>query len=242
MLKKHRTYWAYANVYDGFKGDRASTVQVLQDLIRKYNSSAQSVLDLGCGTGSIAQGLTPYFSVVGLDSSAPMLRIARQKVPDVRFVRGNMANFALSGYFDVICCLHNSINHLLTFERWEDLFALAARHLAANGIFIFDSNPIEKMDYLATLEPGVTRVGDSFVITQLRKQPTAGQYVWNVRVLLKRRNGYVAKDEPVAVSSYASHKILDALNANFNVAEEFVPAQSSMTDDIDRVYYVCLKK
>jgi len=44
-------------------------------------------LDLACGTGYITQRLTG--DVVGLDQSERMLAIARERVPDATFVRGD---------------------------------------------------------------------------------------------------------------------------------------------------------
>jgi demethylmenaquinone methyltransferase/2-methoxy-6-polyprenyl-1,4-benzoquinol methylase len=45
------------------------------------------VLDVGCGTGFMTRHLKG--EVVGLDQSAAMLRIARGRVPEASFVRGD---------------------------------------------------------------------------------------------------------------------------------------------------------
>jgi trans-aconitate methyltransferase len=60
------------------------------------------LLVLGCGTGRVARPLAAGRSVVGLDRSAPMLQIARQKAPHVDWVEGDMRDFALGAFAEVL--------------------------------------------------------------------------------------------------------------------------------------------
>lgn len=240
-LRKRRTYHAYADIYDRFKGDRSSSVELILSLIGKYKHDAHSVLDLACGTGSIARALVDHFAVFGLDNSISMLRIARQKVPAAHFVRGDMESFKLGMSFDVIYCLHNSANHLLSFQQWENMFSAVAHHLVTGGIFIFDFNPVDKMDRLTTVGPCTTSVGDDYVITQVIKEEAAGHYIWDTKILLKKKGRHILYDEPVKVSSYPEHKIAEALRAKFKIAEHFELENPATPDDVGRVYYVCVK-
>lgn len=101
-----------------------------------------SVLDLGCGTGSHALILAERgYRVVGIDSSAGMLRVARAKARGRRnpsFVRGDMRRFDLGRTFDAIVCMDGAYTHLLT-ER--DLLAhlrTVRRHLRPDGVYVFE--------------------------------------------------------------------------------------------------------
>jgi SAM-dependent methyltransferase len=239
-FRKQRTYNAYAEIYDGLKGDRSSSIDLVHNLIKKHKGDARLVLDLACGTGSIAQGLVGYFNVMGLDSSPQMLKIARHKVPGVQFVRGNMASFKLGMSFDVVYCLHNSVNHLLGFQQWEQMFGTVAEHLVPGGLFIFDYNPIDKMDGLAATGQGITTVGNNYVITEVIKERD-GHYIWDVKVLLNKNGGYLVRDEPVRVSSYADNKVADALRSKFEIIDCFKPVEPAATDDVGRIYFVCAK-
>jgi ubiquinone/menaquinone biosynthesis C-methylase UbiE len=59
------------------------------------------VLDVGCGTGYLTQHLGGV--VVGLDQSAAMLDIARERVPWADFVRGDALNMQFAdGSFDLV--------------------------------------------------------------------------------------------------------------------------------------------
>ena len=51
------------------------------------------VLDLACGTGEIAALISDRADfVIGLDYSLPMLKVARKKLPEIPFIRGDALN------------------------------------------------------------------------------------------------------------------------------------------------------
>lgn len=65
------------------------------------------ILDLGCGTGRFSEGLAAHFdaAVVGLDPSAKMLEVARNKLRDdrVRYCRGRAEALPISsGGIDLV--------------------------------------------------------------------------------------------------------------------------------------------
>ena len=66
------------------------------------------VADLGCGTGTLTRLLTDEgYRVEGLDFSAQMIRRARAKVPEARFVVGDAAAPALRpGRYDAVLGRH----------------------------------------------------------------------------------------------------------------------------------------
>lgn len=62
-----------------------------------------SVLDLGCGGGSITYELARHAHVVGLDRSAVQLALARDAAPNALFVRADMAEVAFApASFDIV--------------------------------------------------------------------------------------------------------------------------------------------
>lgn len=66
------------------------------------------VADLGCGTGTLSRLLTDEGYVVdGLDFSPEMVRRARAKVPEARFVIGDASDPGLeAGAYDAVLCRH----------------------------------------------------------------------------------------------------------------------------------------
>ena len=126
-LRHMASYRAFAHFYDAVQGDGSEHAAFLRKLIEGHRPSAQTVLELACGTGSILKQLRPDYEVTGLDLSAPMLEVAAEKVPGVRLVEGDMTRFALGERFDVVLCVYDSINHLLEFPQWERVFDLVHR-------------------------------------------------------------------------------------------------------------------
>src|ERR1700694_2676162 len=83
-------YETFGRFYDAVMGDRAKAAEHLRKLIRAAKPNATSVLELGCGTGSILTHLQHNYEVSGLDTSSRMLSIARRKVPQAKLFRQDM--------------------------------------------------------------------------------------------------------------------------------------------------------
>lgn len=99
------------------------------------------LLDLGCGTGnSSAPFVRRGFSVTGLDASEEMLRVARAKLPQARFVHGEFTDFALKGRFGLAVSVFDALNNLLTPADFLRACERVYRHLTPGGVFIFDVN------------------------------------------------------------------------------------------------------
>jgi SAM-dependent methyltransferase len=84
-------------------------------------------LDLGCGTGRhvTAPLAAAGFRVTGLDLSARSLDVARQELPSVRFLEGDMAKADFpAGSFDLVTAFY-SIIHLPREEHGEVLRRVA---------------------------------------------------------------------------------------------------------------------
>jgi len=96
------------------------------------------MLDVACGTGNHIQYMKKYFKITGIDLDKDMLRIARKKFPDVKFVRGDMKTFLLNKQFDVIVCLFSSIAHLKTYNNLEKTIRNFSRHLKSGGVVIIE--------------------------------------------------------------------------------------------------------
>ncbi len=239
-----KNYVAYAKVYDDLKGDRSENTYRLEYLIRKHHPGARTLLDLACGTGSIAQGLAKDFAIVGVDNAPGMLQIAKAKLPHLKWIQANMTHFTLHQKFDVVYCLHNSMNHLVTFKEWEDTFLTVAAHLHKGGLFIFDSNPPQKMDSLVQAGLMVSQAGRHYVISKVTKNArNPAQYQWDQNVMVRQSEGmFKNHHEPVLVSTYPSDQVIHALTKHFTIADFFVVEETQSGDEFGRAYFVGAKK
>jgi SAM-dependent methyltransferase len=113
----------------------------LDHLLFPYVKPQGCILDLCCGTGTLAQALVARgYHIVGIDSSDGMLRIARHKVPEGVFLTADAANFALETKVDAAVSGFDSLNHLLQAEQLESAFRNVYTALQPGGCFVFDLN------------------------------------------------------------------------------------------------------
>ncbi len=105
-------------------------VDVLVGLIADLKSAR--VLDVACGTGFLTRHLEG--DITGLDQSQAMLRVAAQRVPKVRFVRGDASSLPFAdAEFDRVLTSH-FYGHLLPGER--EAFVDEARRVAGELVVV----------------------------------------------------------------------------------------------------------
>ncbi len=145
-------YDRYASVYD-FSGQIRFALlfaQYLSEVLGQHLVPGRRVLDLACGTGTLALLLADeQWEVVGLDSSGAMLERARAKAHTaglserVTFVQGDMRQAAAvlpDTRFDLVTCSYDSLNYLLTEADLLACFRAVAHVLVPGGLFVGDMN------------------------------------------------------------------------------------------------------
>lgn len=97
------------------------------------------VLDLCCGTGSVAGYLVGRgFSVTGVDASEEMLRFARREVPEGEFLVADAEAFELPAVFEACICTFDSCSYFLDEEALVKVFSNVHAALRPGGRFVFD--------------------------------------------------------------------------------------------------------
>lgn len=134
-------YGELAKYYDGLNAwkDYRAEAGRLETIARRLGRSGRTTwLDVACGTGRHLEFLRRNHPVVGVDGSREMLRIARRRLPKVRFVLRDMRTFRLDQRFDVVSCLFSAIGHLRTERDLRTTFVNFARHLNPGGVAIVE--------------------------------------------------------------------------------------------------------
>jgi len=146
MTLKENSYGKFARYYDviykRYNYDQECDF-LLKMFQRFHGGRANSILDLGCGTGSHDIILAKKgFKVVGIDSSATMIELAREKVRSfglqIEFVVQDMRELQLPKDFDCAICMFGSFGYVLSDEDLKNLFKGLRNVLRPNGLFLFE--------------------------------------------------------------------------------------------------------
>lgn len=123
-------------------------------LIRTIEPSSESrrLLDIGCGTGSLAVELSRCFEqVTGIDLDGEMIRRAEirgENFENTEFHEMNMMDISQefgTEQFGTALCLGNTIAHLLTDRELSEFFSAAYRVLTPGGVFVLQSLNYDKI-------------------------------------------------------------------------------------------------
>jgi SAM-dependent methyltransferase len=98
------------------------------------------VLELGCGDGTTAARLVAAgHTVVGIDSSAAMIELARARVPEADLRVGSFVDAEIPGQFDAAIAIGEVLGYLLD-ERAEldGVLRRLRRALPPGGLLVFD--------------------------------------------------------------------------------------------------------
>lgn len=239
---KVESYEVFAPFYDAVQGDRAEHAAYLGSLIERHHPRAKTVLELGCGTGSVLLQLRSRFEVAGVDLSERMIEVAKQKVPEARFFHEDMTRLRLDEAFDVVLCVYDSINHLLRFEEWEAVFDRAREHLGDRGIFIFDINTERQLVSLVGRPPWAHWFGDGNLLVMDVSDGGEGVSVWSIRVFEHLGDSsYRLHSEDIHEVSFPLDRIKASLEERFRSVRTYDAHRSRPTSRSERLHFVCRK-
>lgn len=145
-------YDALAASYDGLTWDvpYEEILAYLQALLKRHGASPKSVLDLACGTGSLALLLAKAgYRTLAADASEEMLAMAYDKASDLPhppfFICQRMEALTLPQPVDwVVCCL-DSLNYLTDPRDAAKALGRIYESLTDGGVLTFDINSEEKL-------------------------------------------------------------------------------------------------
>jgi len=118
-------YSKLAYIYDEvmYHVDYVGWARYIQKIIRRWHPSAEKILDISCGTGSLLFKLeSGKHQLFGFDSSLDMLKFARKKCQVKKLAiplwQGDMISFQLKQKADVIVSLYDSVNYIMDIATW----------------------------------------------------------------------------------------------------------------------------
>jgi SAM-dependent methyltransferase len=113
-------------------------------MVSAHGLSGTRLLDVACGTGkSFVPFLDRGYEVTACDISPAMARRAAAKAgARARVETRDMRALPRLGAFDLVCCLDDAVNYVLSAQELEATFAGLARNLAPGGVVVFDANTL----------------------------------------------------------------------------------------------------
>lgn len=136
----------FAQAYDRFWHPYPNqSAKALLKLVQKEAPDARRILDVGCGTGIVADHfLQAGYEVTGIDRSPAMLARARARLGDAPELReADAADFAVDEQFHVAVSTYDIPNHLDDLDRVADYLGCVYRALSPGGLFAFDIATVE---------------------------------------------------------------------------------------------------
>jgi SAM-dependent methyltransferase len=234
-------YRLFSRFYDDLMDDPAPRAARVQGFIDRHRPGAASLLELGCGTGSLLARLPDIESLTGLDRSPEMLAVARRKVPRALLVEGDMTSFSLEMRFDVIACIFDSLNHVLDFDRWQSVFALVHDHLTDDGLFVFDVNTIGELRRLGDDPPWVYDFDGNVAIMDVFFD--AGDTEWDVRIFENvGESQFLLHHERIGELGVSLARVRAALEPHFAILEEQDEDGLVATDDSAKAHFACRRR
>lgn len=139
-------YSILAEIYDDVMSDvdYETWTDYIDEIILQHNPEATDVLELACGTGTMALSLEELdcYNITATDLSGHMIQVAREKgdhvSSKVRFLSMDFLNINLDEKFDVVFMVFDSINYLHDPADIIDLHHQVKQILKPGGIFVFD--------------------------------------------------------------------------------------------------------
>lgn len=138
-------YTAVAEYYDRLNGQAVyeQFSRRISGILRQKGITDGLVLELACGTGTLARKLTlAGYEMICCDNSVDMLNLAREKCQDLPvppvFICQDMCELDLYGTVRAAVCCLDSLNYLTELADLRDTLAGVHLFLEPGGVFIFD--------------------------------------------------------------------------------------------------------
>ncbi len=138
-------YERLSAVYDEGWGHFAGKyTELVIGLLKKTGVEKARILDVACGTGSLARELAGYgHQVIGVDLSSQMIDKAREHaalMPGVAFEVQDMRSLDFPQTFHLALCTFDAFNYLLNPEEVDACLRGVSQALMDGGHFVFDAN------------------------------------------------------------------------------------------------------
>lgn len=131
-------------------------IEAMVDVIPFNNSEAIKVIDLGCGTGTIAEAIKKRFpnaQITCLDFSSNMIEMAKIKLEqftDVNYIIADLYLYQFAEKYDVVIS-SLALHHMITNEDKKNLYKSIYDALNEHGVFYNLDVVLGSNDYIQSI-------------------------------------------------------------------------------------------
>ncbi|MGG2199265.1 MULTISPECIES: class I SAM-dependent DNA methyltransferase [Paenibacillus] len=260
-------YERFSYVYDRLMEDMPyeEWLQFARQCWDKYGTP-RTVVDLGCGTGSLAIPLAMLgHEVIGIDLSGDMLTIAQQKADTAQreapFAKGgkltllqqDIREWTIGKPADAVVSFCDCLNYLLEPDDLADAFRQTYAGLAPGGIFAFDMHTPYQLQSYWESQPFMLNEDDVAYIWTCDFDSERCEIEHELTVFVKEDEGakresagerFIRVDETHRQRAYPLDQVTLLLKAagfhDISVYADFL--WKKPTEDTQRAFFVAVKK
>ncbi|MFA5856473.1 MAG: class I SAM-dependent methyltransferase [Candidatus Pacearchaeota archaeon] len=229
-------YKKLAHYYDSDWGNFSYKYLDFLDLVfSKFKINPSSIWDISCGSGNVVSVLSKKgFNIIGSDISEEMIRVSKNKSPDINFFVMDMRELESNKKFDLILSGFDSINYILELGEVNEIFLKVKNLLNEDGIFIFDvTTPYNyKLSYVGEYNRKVNE--------KIIKQNESYDPITKIAKVEYNLDGF---KEIHKQRAYTYQEIKDILNKNlFSILGVYEDFDLSIVNDYsNRLFFICKK-
>lgn len=241
------SYNSFASVYDELtlNVDYKNRAEYVQSILNRYGITDGLLLDLACGTGSMAVELSKMgYEVIATDASPDMLMEAQNKAYDneqsIMFLCQRMEETDLYGTVRAVVCALDSINHLPDYDTMAKTFDVLKNFVDDGGIMVFDVNTLYKHRNVLGNNTFVYDEKNVFCVWQNHLLQDERTVNINLDFFCKNGELYERFNENFNETAFTDEEIISAVeSAGFRVLERLADMTENKPDDTtERIYYV----
>lgn len=223
------SYGFFASVYDILTEnvDYEKIADKIDALFGQEIKEKGSLLDLGCGTGTLSFLLEEKgFDVIGIDKSEDMLSEAFEKKSalgsEVMFLCQDLTELDLFGTAASAVCVLDTVNHIDSAEKICEFLRRVSLFLEMNSLFLLDMNTPYKHSEILADNTFVYDMGDVYCVWQNSYDKAAHRTDIDLDFFIRDGDAYFRESENFSEYEYSIESIISILEqSGFTVIKQF---------------------
>ncbi len=132
--------WANTSRIDQHHKCRILAIERVLEKLLKNNAGSPQILELGSGSGIVAEVLAKYGAVTGVDQSSVGVDISRKNIPNGTFMVGSLPDIPVSRNDFDVCIMTQVIEHLSESAQREVLKNILAKVKPGGALIVTTPN------------------------------------------------------------------------------------------------------